>query len=98
MATYHTEHTFAGGQPMAAWNPVTRKGKRETETMRYDYHKARSLETKAENLVRFHRIHVFDETGDKHTRAVLRINRLLEPMRRERHSALVGERLTRMGY
>ena len=77
---------------------VTRKGKRETETMRYDYHKARSLETKAENLVRFHRIHVFDETGDKHTRAVLRINRLLEPMRRERHSALVGERLTRMGY
>jgi hypothetical protein len=66
--------------------------------VKYNYRKAESLERKAEILVRFHRAHVFEENGAKHTRAVRRINKLLEPMRRERHSALVGERLTRMGY
>ena len=66
--------------------------------MKYDYQKAENMEGKAEKLVRFHRLHVFDENGDKHTRAIRRVNRLLEPMRRERHNQIIGDRLTRMGY
>jgi hypothetical protein len=66
--------------------------------MSYDYRKATWLEGKADEMVRFHRMHVFDVNGEKHTRAIRRINKLLEPMRRERHNKLIGERLTRMGY